>query len=124
MEKNIEVEESGIKCDNPDCNWRDDTVTFETMEAWIDRPCPKCGENLLTEHDYNLAKSMMDKVAILNSMSAEEMREFTKQTLGITDEELNEMESELSDVTGIAVETHKEVKITLITDEPKPEEPI
>ena len=43
---------SGIKCDNPKCDYRDDTVSFEDYINWVNKPCPKCGSNLLTQKDY------------------------------------------------------------------------
>jgi hypothetical protein len=43
---------SGIKCDNKSCGFKDDTVVIEDYPAWVDRPCPKCGLNLLTKKDY------------------------------------------------------------------------
>lgn len=41
---------SGIKCDN--CSYRDDTVTFEQYPDYINKGCPLCGTNLLTEEEY------------------------------------------------------------------------
>lgn len=43
-----------VKCDNPTCDY---TVPNPTKEVGVDltpylnMPCPKCGENLLTETD-------------------------------------------------------------------------
>ena len=63
MNQNIEY--SGIKCDNPECNYRDDTVLFEDYPKWVNKPCPLCDRNLLTEEDYNHAVLMTD---IINNM--------------------------------------------------------
>jgi hypothetical protein len=46
----------GIKCDN--CDYADMEVPFSDYTNWINKPCPKCGENLLTQQDYDLCKSM------------------------------------------------------------------
>ena len=46
MEKS-EVVISGIVCDNPKCDYRDDTVKFEDYPNYVDRPCPKCKENFI-----------------------------------------------------------------------------
>jgi len=47
----------GIKCDNPDCDFVDDSVTWDdydkTVSEWLNRPCPKCGTNLLTQESTN-----------------------------------------------------------------------
>jgi hypothetical protein len=42
----------GIKCDNINCDYRNDTIPFSDYAKWVNKPCPKCGENLLTERDY------------------------------------------------------------------------
>lgn len=36
----------GIKCDNPECDFKDMSVNFEDYKNWVNRPCPKCGTNL------------------------------------------------------------------------------
>lgn len=51
--KNIEIiKENGLKCDNPKCDWEDDSIKFDTYKEWINKLCPKCGENVLTEEDF------------------------------------------------------------------------
>lgn len=55
-----------IKCDH--CSWRDDTVPFEEYPSYLNKPCPHCGANLLTEKDYNKAKRILRFVAILNKI--------------------------------------------------------
>jgi hypothetical protein len=57
---------SGIKCDNPECNYRHDEVALNEYGEWLDRPCPDCGDNLLTEADYNTVKIMVAMVQIAN----------------------------------------------------------
>jgi hypothetical protein len=44
---------SGIKCDTPKCEWKDMSVKREEYPAYLNKPCPDCGGNLLTEADYN-----------------------------------------------------------------------
>lgn len=43
----------GIKCDNPQCDFKDHTVRIEDYKQWLNWPCPKCGANLLTQADYD-----------------------------------------------------------------------
>lgn len=57
---------SGIKCDNTSCDFADDTVKFEEYEDWLDKPCPKCGENLLTEEDLAAVIALMEGASIMN----------------------------------------------------------
>jgi hypothetical protein len=60
MEQIVKIE--GIKCDNPNCDYRNDDVAFEDYSKWINASCPKCGENLLTEQDYNFTKIITEKM--------------------------------------------------------------
>ena len=50
----------GIKCDNEKCDYADPTVQYEEYPNWINKPCPACGENLLTEKAYKDVKMIMD----------------------------------------------------------------
>ena len=68
MKKNIEYSVRGIKCDNPECDYVDENVSYLDYPSWVNKPCPKCGENLLTEEDYLKVKSMVDLMDTLNLM--------------------------------------------------------
>jgi phage FluMu protein Com len=50
----------GIKCDH--CDWRNLTVERADYKDWLNRPCPKCGANLLTQADYD-AVCDLEKIA-------------------------------------------------------------
>jgi len=50
----------GIKCDNPRCYYRNEDVKFEDYDRWLEVPCPKCGQPLLTLEDYLKCKKMID----------------------------------------------------------------
>ena len=60
---------SGIKCDTPHCNWRDDDVQFADYPQFIDKPCPVCNSNLLTEQDYIKCLKMYRIVDRANKIS-------------------------------------------------------
>jgi ssDNA-binding Zn-finger/Zn-ribbon topoisomerase 1 len=45
----------GLKCDNPECNYHDETIEFKNYKQYIGYPCPLCGQNLLTKKDYNFS---------------------------------------------------------------------
>jgi len=47
----------GVKCDK--CWWRDRDVNEKEYKDYVDKPCPNCGENLMTHEDYILAKIIM-----------------------------------------------------------------
>lgn len=42
----------GIKCDAVPCDYHDDSVSSSDYANFVNKPCPKCGANLLTEKDY------------------------------------------------------------------------
>lgn len=58
----------GIKCDNPNCNYKDMSVPFEDYSNWVNRPCPLCGENLLTEKDYRKCKMAIWATNVANKL--------------------------------------------------------
>ena len=57
----------GIKCDAPGCDFKDTSVQRRQYYEWINRPCPKCGANLLTEADYKLCCSIEAATALINA---------------------------------------------------------
>lgn len=65
--ENLEMNISGLKCDN--CDFRDDSVPFSDYESSIDKPCPNCGESLLTKSDYDSIMQMVQAVEMINSYS-------------------------------------------------------
>lgn len=67
MQANLIIK--GIKCDNPDCNFRNDTVDFRNYRDWLNKPCPKCGSNLLTQKDLNAVKFLIKIINIINGIT-------------------------------------------------------
>ena len=63
--ENLEMNISGLKCDN--CDFRDDSVPFSDYENSIDKPCPNCGESLLTKSDYDSIMQMVQAVEMVNT---------------------------------------------------------
>jgi hypothetical protein len=65
MDKAIEYEIKGLKCDNPECDFVDMNIPFEEYESYVNKPCPKCGQPLLTEADFAssvLVATMVDNL--------------------------------------------------------------
>ena len=60
------VNYSGLKCDH--CNYRDDSVQFSEYEASIGKPCPECGNSLLTQEDYDKCLKVIKAVATINKI--------------------------------------------------------
>lgn len=53
MRDALQYQISGIKCDNPKCDFVDWSVELKDYPNWLNKPCPKCGANLLTQADYD-----------------------------------------------------------------------
>lgn len=66
MDNLIEINGGGIECDNPNCDWVDSTIHVSNYEKWIDVPCPKCGENVMTREDYNTFCAFLAAAKIAN----------------------------------------------------------
>lgn len=67
-EKQLQLgDDSGIKCDNPTCDYiSEKNVSIEEAKDWIDRPCPKCGANLLTKKSYKTMKRLINFIEVFN----------------------------------------------------------
>lgn len=132
MEKKIELaHDSSLKCDNTNCNYRDESVDYSKLSDYINKPCPKCGENLLTYEDYKNAEILMKTADIINDLSDEEMKAI--QSIFKTDiKELKEspmfkdaeglelLDGDPSDTVTMRFETHKEIKVSKISKETPP----
>ena len=64
---------SGIKCDS--CNFKNDSVSYENYANWVNKPCPDCGANLLTEEDMELCKALF---AGFKTLNVKKVDSFTK----------------------------------------------
>jgi hypothetical protein len=71
--ENVEITQNGLQCDNPNCDWKDTTIPAEDFVNWVDKPCPTCGENVLTEKDFNNWQAVMITASMLNSLSEKEI---------------------------------------------------
>ena len=68
MKNAIEMTQQGIKCDNKECDYNIEIVKCEDYKNWVNKPCPKYGENLLTEADYKSSEALMNIVNLLNDV--------------------------------------------------------
>jgi len=69
---NVSMTIMGIKCDNPDCDFADMSVKVEDYPLWLNKPCPKCGANLLTQADYEKVQQLLEVGNWLNKVSLPE----------------------------------------------------
>jgi hypothetical protein len=58
---------SGLKCDN--CTWRNDSIPFSDYPACIGKPCPNCGNNLLTQKEYDNCIRVINRVEKLERIA-------------------------------------------------------
>lgn len=73
MNKRIEQNDSAIICDNTECDYKTEAnVPFIELEKYINRPCPLCGENLLTEEDYKNCETLQTYIDFVNDLTEEE----------------------------------------------------
>lgn len=64
--------EGGIQCDNSDCDYTI-SVNVEDYKDWVNKPCPKCGENLLTQEDFDMNLKVFKTIEFINSLNQEQL---------------------------------------------------
>lgn len=67
MTNAIEASIKGLKCDAPDCEYSDMSISVETYKDYIDAPCPNCGANLLTQADFDMVQMLMGITDSINT---------------------------------------------------------
>lgn len=65
MEDSVEIKGGGLICDNPKCDFEDATIKIDDYAKAINKFCPRCGENLLTQQDFEDFTAMYQKLKIL-----------------------------------------------------------
>ena len=116
-QQNIEMIGGGLVCDNEKCDYEDMSIKQSDYKDWVNKPCPKCGENLLTEEDFINAEKMQLAVNFMNSLSQDEINDFAdaidiealKETPFLKDAGGLELLSSEGKVS-MTVKTHKEIK--------------
>lgn len=123
--KNATITSGGLKCDNTECDWIDTSISFDQYSNWLNKPCPKCGENVLTEGDLDRTMALMNAIEIMNAMSPEQLDrlsakvdiESLKQTPFLSGAEGIERLSATTGPVMITISTHKELKVVKIKEE-------
>ena len=112
MKKLIEyTQEQFIVCDNPTCDYELNTIDIpsdldkeELLRCFIDRPCPKCGENLLTVEDYLNAVKVEKTINWINKWFSWILYLVPKSWIK-TEEEMKKSE--------VSVHAHRGITITI-----------
>ena len=63
------LQETAVVCDNKYCDFEIKNKTQEpniNISIYINEPCPKCGENLLTQSDYDKFCMMIKFINFIN----------------------------------------------------------
>ena len=98
QEKRIEVKSGGLQCDNPTCDWVDPNIQVEDYKEWLNAPCPKCGENVLTEEDFQNTMLLRDIVGLVNTIPEEDFADFMKAFSDVTSPESEDSLSKKYDI--------------------------
>ena len=63
----IQESENFIVCDSENCDYTIPTKSKHmSLDHYVNKPCPNCGNNLLTEKDYKTHCSLMKIIGIIN----------------------------------------------------------
>jgi len=69
---NIVIEKSGgIQCDS--CDWNDPNVPTTEYSKWVNKPCEKCGANLLTQEDFDRTEVFMKAIDAINQIPPDQL---------------------------------------------------
>lgn len=61
----------GLRCDAPSCGYHQQepiSDKYEEWQKWLNKPCPKCGANLLTQADLDAVKNIFAVADKVNSV--------------------------------------------------------
>jgi predicted nucleic acid-binding Zn-ribbon protein len=115
--KHIELDNVGdLHCDTVGCDYQE-PVLPEDYTKYINKPCPKCGANLLTYEDYMRFQASLSAIEMINSMTEEELKELSQieEISKKADEIAKMMEGfDINDLVKVSVSTHNEIKIESI----------
>ena len=105
----IGIRESGLLCDNPNCDWVDETIKLHEMKNWVNHPCPKCGDNVLTESDYANVETVLMAVNLAKTMSEEDVTKFMESSGG----DLEEFNTSLNSLMSLTINTKGTISMEL-----------
>ena len=60
----IDLISTKLKCDS--CDYIESDLDNNNLENYINKFCPKCGENLLTQDDYDQQNLLLGVISLMN----------------------------------------------------------
>jgi len=81
MKEALELNILGIKCDS--CDYKNGEVKVERYDEWLNKPCPKCGSNLLTQEDLDNTKLLIETAKFLNKILPKSQGHEEKKTISV-----------------------------------------
>ena len=76
MQNAIDINITGIKCDA--CDYKKEGVKFEDYPEYLNKPCPQCGANLLTQEDLDSVKRLLAFAGLVNAIAPEPVEDDRK----------------------------------------------
>ena len=113
QEPHAEINIEGIQCDAPGCDFVDMSIQVSQYEEYINKPCPKCGANLLTQKDHDTIMALIESVRISNTFTEEELRVIQES---MTPEEIDRSLDMINDAGLKMVERYEDGKEFWSTD--------
>lgn len=95
MREALELNIKGIKCDK--CDYMNEDVKFEDYESWLNKPCPKCGANLLTQEDLESTKALINLTNLVNRILPKAPSDEKRVTMDVEMNGTGEMHLKLKD---------------------------
>ncbi|MGE7650499.1 hypothetical protein ACQKM1_22390 [Peribacillus frigoritolerans] len=93
MTNPVELNIYGIKCDS--CDFNDMAVQVNDYPEWVNKPCPKCNANLLTEADYKNVKLLIKLAEITNIILPKNSSDEEKVTMTVEMNGTGEMDFDI-----------------------------
>lgn len=97
MKNALELQVLGIKCDNENCDYKNEDVKVGEFDEWLNKPCPECGENLLTEADLKAMKFLLKITNFLNRILPKPKESDKKAVMNIEMDGTGNMDLKIDD---------------------------
>jgi hypothetical protein len=115
--KNMTLVGRGLKYDQPDCDWIDNTISHENdnLANYVGMACPQCGHDVLTDIDYQNATQLLEYAEFINSLSPEKLRLLEEEYGAIIPGMFK------GEIDTVIFDTHEKISISDIVYKQKPE---